>query len=70
MSLIQEALRRREEDEGRGPLSDGPVPGLPPREPIAPKKESRSWLALFALMFVILVMLGSNLSLCAGVGLE
>ncbi|MBN1269897.1 MAG: hypothetical protein JXB04_09930 [Kiritimatiellae bacterium] len=62
MSLIQEALRRRDEEEGRKPA--GRSGAVPPRVEL-PRREKppRGWLAVVSLLLVILVVLA------AGVGL-
>jgi hypothetical protein len=69
MSLIQEALKRREEEK-EGLIGDaeaaGPdtIPGPPPREPLGRQERAgRGWVALFSVLLAILILLGAALAL-------
>lgn len=64
MSLIQEALRRKDEDDGRiEPEASKVVSGPPPRESLVKKEQPRGSKAIFAILVLILVLLGAALAL-------
>ncbi|RKX33184.1 MAG: hypothetical protein DRP22_00895 [Verrucomicrobia bacterium] len=64
MSLIQEALRRREEDGGRPPESPGDrivSPSVP--APVSTDSSRKEWIALLSILILVLVVSASAVGL-------